>query len=74
MFQFHRNLLVSTDTKKLEHIQQKFVALSPWPWQLQGSCYRVKVTQRVRQRAPPWCRTLHKCLLKFKIQSISFTC
>jgi hypothetical protein len=35
MFQLCGILLVSTDTKKLEHIQQKFVALPPWPWQLQ---------------------------------------
>jgi len=62
MFQLYGILLVCTDTKKLEHIQQKFVALSPWPWQLQGSCYGVKVTHRVWQKAPPCFRILHKCL------------
>jgi hypothetical protein len=62
MFQLYGILLVCTDTKKLEHIQQKFVALSPRPWQLQGSCYRVKVTHCVRQKAPPWFKILHKCL------------
>lgn len=36
MFPMYGILSVS-DTKKLEHIQKKFVARSPWLWQLQGT-------------------------------------